>query len=80
MGTAATETCLPLPAATMLTADDKKLIQAIWDKVQGHQEDFGAEALQRCRMGPGTPRARGASGWEPHVGPVGGGPAGGQRH
>ncbi|NWZ49495.1 HBAD protein, partial [Haliaeetus albicilla] len=31
----------------MLTADDKKLIQAIWDKVQGHQEDFGAEALQR---------------------------------
>ncbi|KAM9599243.1 hemoglobin subunit alpha-D [Morphnus guianensis] len=31
----------------MLTADDKKLIQATWDKVQGHQEDFGAEALQR---------------------------------
>uniref|UniRef100_A0A8B9RTS1 Globin domain-containing protein n=1 Tax=Accipiter nisus TaxID=211598 RepID=A0A8B9RTS1_9AVES len=31
----------------MLTAEDKKLIQAIWDKVQGHQEDFGAEALQR---------------------------------
>ncbi|NXS75640.1 HBAD protein, partial [Pandion haliaetus] len=31
----------------MLTAEDKKLIQAIWEKVQGHQEDFGAEALQR---------------------------------
>ncbi|NWX46308.1 HBAD protein, partial [Steatornis caripensis] len=31
----------------MLTADDKKLIQQIWDKVTGHQEEFGAEALQR---------------------------------
>ncbi|NXG80931.1 HBAD protein, partial [Baryphthengus martii] len=31
----------------MLTAEDKKLIQHIWEKVQGHQEDFGAEALQR---------------------------------
>ncbi|KAM6379002.1 hemoglobin subunit alpha-2 [Pluvialis apricaria] len=31
----------------MLTADDKKLIQQIWEKVQGHQEDFGAEALER---------------------------------
>ncbi|NXD77978.1 HBAD protein, partial [Halcyon senegalensis] len=31
----------------MLTAEDKKMIQQIWDKVQGHQEDFGAEALQR---------------------------------
>ncbi|NXN69754.1 HBA2 protein, partial [Himantopus himantopus] len=31
----------------MLTADDKKLIQQIWEKVLGHQEDFGAEALER---------------------------------
>ncbi|NXU57316.1 HBAD protein, partial [Turnix velox] len=31
----------------MLTAEDKKLIQQIWEKVQGHQEDFGAEALLR---------------------------------
>ncbi|NXY86972.1 HBAD protein, partial [Alcedo cyanopectus] len=31
----------------MLTAEDKKMIQQIWEKVQGHQEDFGAEALQR---------------------------------
>ncbi|NXT36317.1 HBA2 protein, partial [Pelecanoides urinatrix] len=31
----------------MLTADDKKLIQQVWEKVLGHQEDFGAEALER---------------------------------
>ncbi|NXJ68837.1 HBA2 protein, partial [Rostratula benghalensis] len=31
----------------MLTADDKKLILQIWEKVLGHQEDFGAEALER---------------------------------
>ncbi|NXN62203.1 HBA2 protein, partial [Rynchops niger] len=31
----------------MLTADDKKLIVQIWEKVLGHQEDFGAEALER---------------------------------
>ncbi|NWW52890.1 HBA2 protein, partial [Pedionomus torquatus] len=31
----------------MLTADDKKLILQIWEKVSGHQEDFGAEALER---------------------------------
>ncbi|NWI68008.1 HBAD protein, partial [Todus mexicanus] len=31
----------------MLTAEDKKMIQQIWEKVQGHQEDFGAEALLR---------------------------------
>ncbi|NXT52248.1 HBA2 protein, partial [Pluvianellus socialis] len=31
----------------MLTAEDKKLILQIWEKVLGHQEDFGAEALTR---------------------------------
>ncbi|NXQ95730.1 HBA2 protein, partial [Sagittarius serpentarius] len=31
----------------MLTADDKKLIQQTWDKVLGHQEDFGFETLER---------------------------------
>nr|AQV11912.1 alpha D-globin subunit [Phalaenoptilus nuttallii] len=31
----------------MLTAEDKKLIQQIWEKVTGHQEAFGAEALER---------------------------------
>ncbi|XP_042654655.1 hemoglobin subunit alpha-2 [Tyto alba] len=31
----------------MLTADDKKLIQQTWEKVVGHQEAFGAEALER---------------------------------
>ncbi|KAK4813753.1 hypothetical protein QYF61_025233 [Mycteria americana] len=31
----------------MLTAADKKLIQQVWEKVLGHQEDFGAEALER---------------------------------
>lgn len=81
MGAAATKTCLPLsPAATMLTADDKKLILQIWEKVLGHQEDFGAEALERCGPGLGTPQARGASGWEPHGGSGVGGPAGGHQH
>nr|ALS05330.1 hemoglobin alpha D subunit [Biziura lobata] len=31
----------------MLTADDKKLIVQLWEKVAGHQEEFGNEALQR---------------------------------
>ncbi|NXI64902.1 HBAD protein, partial [Anseranas semipalmata] len=31
----------------MLTADDKKLIQATWDKVKNNLEDYGAEALTR---------------------------------
>nr|AQV11908.1 alpha D-globin subunit [Antrostomus carolinensis] len=31
----------------MLTAEDKKLIQQVWEKVTGHQEAFGAEALER---------------------------------
>ncbi|XP_054247123.1 hemoglobin subunit alpha-D [Indicator indicator] len=31
----------------MLTAEDKKLIQQVWSKVQGRQEEFGAEALER---------------------------------
>nr|ADI71394.1 hemoglobin alpha D subunit [Neochen jubata]ALS05298.1 alpha D globin subunit [Neochen jubata] len=31
----------------MLTADDKKLITQLWEKVAGHQEEFGSEALQR---------------------------------
>ncbi|XP_039348783.1 hemoglobin subunit alpha-D [Mauremys reevesii] len=31
----------------MLTEDDKQLIQHTWEKVLGHQEDFGAEALER---------------------------------
>ncbi|NXE06888.1 HBA2 protein, partial [Lophotis ruficrista] len=31
----------------MLTAEDKKLIQQIWEKVVGHSEDFGAETLER---------------------------------
>nr|AFI98484.1 hemoglobin subunit alpha-D [Aglaeactis castelnaudii]APA23744.1 alpha-globin D subunit [Columbina cruziana]APA23788.1 alpha-globin D subunit [Eriocnemis luciani]APA23808.1 alpha-globin D subunit [Pterophanes cyanopterus]APA23820.1 alpha-globin D subunit [Boissonneaua matthewsii] len=31
----------------MLTAEDKKLISQIWDKVQGCQEDVGAETLTR---------------------------------
>ncbi|KAF1537503.1 Hemoglobin subunit alpha, partial [Eudyptula albosignata] len=31
----------------MLTADDKKLIQQVWEKVFSHQDDFGAEALER---------------------------------
>ncbi|NXL55819.1 HBA2 protein, partial [Chordeiles acutipennis] len=31
----------------MLTAEDKKLIQQIWEKVAGHQDAFGAEALER---------------------------------
>nr|AQV11913.1 alpha D-globin subunit [Setopagis parvulus]AQV11914.1 alpha D-globin subunit [Eleothreptus anomalus]AQV11915.1 alpha D-globin subunit [Hydropsalis maculicaudus] len=31
----------------MLTAEDKKLIQQIWEKVTGHQDAFGAEALER---------------------------------
>nr|P84791.1 RecName: Full=Hemoglobin subunit alpha-D; AltName: Full=Alpha-D-globin; AltName: Full=Hemoglobin alpha-D chain [Aythya fuligula] len=31
----------------MLTAEDKKLITQLWEKVAGHQDDFGNEALQR---------------------------------
>nr|ALS05338.1 hemoglobin alpha D subunit [Melanitta fusca] len=31
----------------MLTAEDKKLITQLWEKVAGHQEEFGSEALQR---------------------------------
>ncbi|KAF1417115.1 Hemoglobin subunit alpha-2, partial [Spheniscus humboldti] len=31
----------------MLTADDKKLIQQVWEKVVSHQDDLGAEALER---------------------------------
>ncbi|NXI44973.1 HBA2 protein, partial [Galbula dea] len=31
----------------MLTAEDKKLICQIWGKIEGHQEEFGAEALER---------------------------------
>ncbi|XP_025936392.1 hemoglobin subunit alpha-2 [Apteryx rowi] len=31
----------------MLTADDKKLILHVWGKVGDHQEDFGAETLER---------------------------------
>nr|ALS05333.1 hemoglobin alpha D subunit [Oxyura australis]ALS05334.1 hemoglobin alpha D subunit [Oxyura maccoa] len=31
----------------MLTADDKKHIVQLWEKVAGHQEEFGNEALQR---------------------------------
>nr|Q9DF25.1 RecName: Full=Hemoglobin subunit alpha-D; AltName: Full=Alpha-D-globin; AltName: Full=Hemoglobin alpha-D chain [Chelonoidis carbonarius]AAG25673.1 alpha-D chain hemoglobin [Chelonoidis carbonarius] len=31
----------------MLTEDEKQLIQHVWEKVLGHQEDFGAEALER---------------------------------
>ncbi|NXG63657.1 HBAD protein, partial [Hemiprocne comata] len=34
----------------MLTTEDKKLIQQVWDKVQGCQEDVGAEALKRMFM------------------------------
>ncbi|NXM72120.1 HBAD protein, partial [Serilophus lunatus] len=31
----------------MLTSEDKKLIQAVWEKVSGCQEDVGAETLSR---------------------------------
>nr|AJA37811.1 hemoglobin subunit alpha-D [Schistes geoffroyi]APA23764.1 alpha-globin D subunit [Schistes geoffroyi]APA23765.1 alpha-globin D subunit [Schistes geoffroyi] len=31
----------------MLTAEDKKLIAQVWDKVQGCQEDVGTETLTR---------------------------------
>nr|ALS05335.1 hemoglobin alpha D subunit [Clangula hyemalis] len=31
----------------MLTAEDKKLITQLWEKVAGHQDEFGSEALQR---------------------------------
>ncbi|XP_038274180.1 hemoglobin subunit alpha-D [Dermochelys coriacea] len=31
----------------MLTADEKQLILQAWKKVLGHQEDFGAEAVDR---------------------------------
>uniref|UniRef100_A0A8U7MVV6 Globin domain-containing protein n=1 Tax=Corvus moneduloides TaxID=1196302 RepID=A0A8U7MVV6_CORMO len=35
------------PAATMLTAEDKKLIQQVWGKVGGAEEEIGAETLWR---------------------------------
>nr|APA23832.1 alpha-globin D subunit [Furnarius leucopus] len=31
----------------MLTADDKKLVQQVWEKISGRQEDAGAETLER---------------------------------
>nr|ARB18860.1 hemoglobin alpha D subunit [Anser cygnoides] len=31
----------------MLHADDKKIIAQLWEKVAGHQDEFGNEALQR---------------------------------
>ncbi|NXL97918.1 HBA2 protein, partial [Tyrannus savana] len=31
----------------MLTAEDKKLVQQVWEKVSGHQEEVGAETLER---------------------------------
>ncbi|NXE90783.1 HBA2 protein, partial [Menura novaehollandiae] len=31
----------------MLTAEDKKLVHQVWDKVSGCQEEVGAEALER---------------------------------
>ncbi|NXX63797.1 HBA2 protein, partial [Scopus umbretta] len=31
----------------MLTTDDRKLIQQVWEKVLRHQEEFGTEALER---------------------------------
>nr|P04239.1 RecName: Full=Hemoglobin subunit alpha-D; AltName: Full=Alpha-D-globin; AltName: Full=Hemoglobin alpha-D chain [Anser indicus]ADI71356.1 hemoglobin alpha D subunit [Anser indicus]ADI71357.1 hemoglobin alpha D subunit [Anser indicus] len=31
----------------MLSADDKKIIAQLWEKVAGHQDEFGNEALQR---------------------------------
>nr|ARB18752.1 hemoglobin alpha D subunit [Anser anser]ARB18835.1 hemoglobin alpha D subunit [Anser cygnoides]ARB18755.1 hemoglobin alpha D subunit [Anser anser]ARB18849.1 hemoglobin alpha D subunit [Anser cygnoides]ARB18853.1 hemoglobin alpha D subunit [Anser cygnoides] len=31
----------------MLNADDKKIIAQLWEKVAGHQDEFGNEALQR---------------------------------
>ncbi|NXK02917.1 HBA2 protein, partial [Herpetotheres cachinnans] len=34
----------------MLTAEDKNLIHQFWEKVSGHQEDFGSEVLERMFM------------------------------
>nr|P04240.1 RecName: Full=Hemoglobin subunit alpha-D; AltName: Full=Alpha-D-globin; AltName: Full=Hemoglobin alpha-D chain [Branta canadensis] len=31
----------------MLTADDKKILAQLWEKVAGHQDEFGNEALER---------------------------------
>nr|APA23831.1 alpha-globin D subunit [Furnarius leucopus] len=31
----------------MLTAEDKKLVQQVWEKISGRQEDAGAETLER---------------------------------
>ncbi|NWR65713.1 HBAD protein, partial [Bucorvus abyssinicus] len=31
----------------MLTADDQSLIQKVWEKVKGHEEEFGNSALLR---------------------------------
>lgn len=58
----------------MLTAEDKKLIQQIWGKLGGAEEEIGAETLYRYRPGDrtgegdkgmGAPRRgqRGGSGW-----------------
>lgn len=65
MGPATTEPCPPSPAATMLTDSDKKLVLQVWEKAIRHP-DCGAEALERCGLSLGKPRARGATGWEPH--------------
>ncbi|NXP51632.1 HBA2 protein, partial [Heliornis fulica] len=34
----------------MLTAEDKKLISQIWEKVISHAEEFGMETLERMFM------------------------------
>lgn len=58
--------CQPAtPAAAMLTAEDKKLIVQVWEKVAGHQEEFGSEALQRCGLGPGGTHGVGSREQEP---------------
>lgn len=61
----------------MLTAEDKKLIQQVWGKLGGAEEDVGAETLWRYRPGDrmgegdkgvGTPwrGQRGGSAWGQH--------------
>lgn len=44
----------------MLTAEDKKLIQQVWGKVGGAEEEIGAETLYRYR--PGDPMGGGRRG------------------
>nr|XP_025963488.1 LOW QUALITY PROTEIN: hemoglobin subunit alpha-2-like [Dromaius novaehollandiae] len=34
----------------MLTADDRKVIPQVWERVMGHQQAFGAETLERMFM------------------------------